>query len=577
MEYISALLSQHPFAELAWVLTIVVLISFIMQWLKQPLLIGYIIAGIIIGPVGFGLLHHTEQVELFSHLGVALLLFMVWLWLNPWLIKDLGKASLVVWLGQVIFTTGIGFLIAWYWWFDSITSIYIAIALAFSSTIIIVKLLSDNGVLEELYGKISIGMLIVQDIIAMLLLMVLSSLPTGGEQIQWWLFTITIIGKMIAVWLVARIVTTYILPKILTRIAKSTEFLLIFAIARCLIGAASMELIGFSLEIGALIAWLTLAALPYRFEIAGKVKSLRDFFILLFFVFLWSQLVFTDISSSIVPIIVFSLFVLIGNPLIVMILMGILWYKSKNGMMVGFTVAQVSEFSFIIIALGLSLGHIKDPAIVSMVTIIGLVTIAWSSYYFSYANTIYGHIKKYLTIFERRNPFAEHQFTTQAEHYDVVVFGNHRTGEGIVDMLIQQQTPFVIVDYDPQVIKTLQSKWLPCMYADAWDIDDIEELAIDNCKMIISTIHDLDTNMLLLSQAKHQQQDTTVCIMSASTIQDAEVLYTVWADYVIVPHIVSGLHTALLIQHYQYDHHKYAKHKYNILHQIHDDIVAVLK
>lgn len=524
------------------------------------MIVWYIIAGILLGPAMLWWLQHTEQAQIFSHIGVVLLLFMVWLGLNPSLVKELGTSSVIIWVWQVVFTSVIGVWIALLLWFTSIESIYIALALSFSSTIIIVKLLSDKGVMDELFGKVSLGMLIVQDIIAMLIVMTLSSLPAPGVEVVWLSFVLVLLVKILLVAGVSYALSRYVLPKLLPLIANSQEFLLIFTIGRSLLFAASMELIGFSLEIGALLAGVTLASSPYRFEIASKLKSLRDFFIMIFFVFLGSQLQFAGIFDYLFPIIVFSLFVLIGNPLVIMSLMGYLWYQKKNSMMVWFTTAQISEFSFILMGIALAVWHITNTYIVSMITIIGLITIAGSSYYFAYSEQIYYSIKKYLSFFERRVPDAEKEFSDQNEQYDIVVFGNHRTAHWIVDMLVKNNKNFIIVDYDPHVIKKLQSQWIPCKYGDAGDIDLLEELNLHKAKMIVSTIHDYESNALILHQTKKIHTDL-VTIMSANRIDDAESLYEQWANYVLVPHIIGWHHTAMLIEQYEYDVEKYAQHK----------------
>lgn len=561
-------LSTHHFAQLAMILWIVAIISYLMKLLKQPMIIWYIISGIILWPTVLWWMTNTENVALFSHIGVAILLFMVGLGLNPAIVKDLWKASFVVWVGQVIFTSVIGVWIALLLWFETIESIYISIALAFSSTIIIVKLLSDKWVMDELFGKISIGMLIVQDIIAMLILMILASLPAAGIEVNWFEFSGVLVAKIFLVGAVTYILTKYILPKILSYVATSQEFLLIFTLGRCLMYAAGLEAIGFSLEIGALLAWVTLASSPYRFEIGSKMKPLRDFFIMIFFVFLWSQLQFGDIANYVWPIIIFSLFVLIWNPLIVMVLMGRMWYQKKNGMMVWFTVAQISEFSFILMAIALSIGHITDVNIVSMVTMIGLITIAGSSYYFTYSEEIYRVIRPYLGVFERKVAEAEKEMNSDwSSEYDIVVFGNHRTGKWIVDMLVKNNKKFIIIDCDPYVIKKLTEQWLPCKYWDASDTDLLEELNLHKAKMVVSTIHDAETNALILQQTK-KFWDHHISLLSANRLDDAEMLYAMGATYVLVPHIVGGHHTAMLIEQYEYDFGKYAEQKlsdYSIL------------
>ncbi len=561
MQLIPEFLQLHQFAQFAMVLAVVACVSVIMKWLKQPFIIWYILAGIVLWPVLLWWISDGEQMKLFSHIWVAILLFMVWLGLNPSVVKELGRASVVVWVWQVVFTSVIWVGIALLLWFQTVESVYISIALAFSSTIIIVKLLSDKGVMDELFGKISIGMLIVQDIIAMLILMILVSLPVGEVDVNWISFSGILLAKIFLVGALTYIVTKYIVPKVLSYIATSQEFLLIFTMGWCLIYAAWLEAIWFSLEIGALLAWVTLASSPYRFEISSKMKPLRDFFIMIFFVFLWSQLTFSNISDYILPIIVFSLFVLIGNPLIVMVLMGRMGYQKKDGMMVWFTVAQISEFSFILMGVALTIGHITDVNIVSMVTMIGLVTIAWSSYYFTYSEKIYTKIKKYLTVFERKVHIDVPQITrSETEQYDVVVFGNHRTWKWIVDMLVRNQKNFIIIDCDPSVIKKLTHAGLPCKYGDASDTDLLEDLNLHKAKMVISTIHDAETNALVLQQTK-KFWSHHLTILSANRIEDAEALYEMWATYVLVPHIVWGKHTAMLIEDYGYDLEKYAIQK----------------
>jgi Kef-type K+ transport system membrane component KefB len=549
--------AAHAFAELAAVVTVVVAITALMRALKQPLIIGYIIAGILMSPNILNLIQHTESVQMFAHIGVAFLLFMVWLSMSPNIVKDLGKASLLVWVGQFLFTVSISIIFSLWLWFDWLTSLYIAIALTFSSTIIVVKLLSDKWVLDELYGRIALWMGIVQSVIAMLILMVLGSIPVDAIAIDPLFFSIFLILKVFLVVLVATVCAKYILPRVLHTIAKSQEFLLLFAIGWCLFWAAGMDVLWFSTEIGALLAWLTLSALPYRFEISSRMKPLRDFFIVLFFVFLGSQLYFSDISAYIGPIIVFSLIVLIGNPLSVMALLWLLWYTKKTWVFTGFTVAQISEFSFILMWIWLSLWHIADIDIVSMITVVGLITIAWSSYYFMFSDAIYRKLKPYLSIFEKtrtKEPLLS------KNKYDVIVFGNHRTGQSILKSLQKDGKRFLIVDYDPKVIRELESKGIPCMYGDASDIETLEELGLSKAKMIVSTVHDYEANALILQYAKKSKNDL-VTILSANKVEEAEVLYTAGAHYVLVPHVIGGHHTAMMIEEYAYDASKYVKHR----------------
>ncbi|MCK5176424.1 MAG: cation:proton antiporter, partial [Candidatus Aenigmarchaeota archaeon] len=414
-----------------------------------------------------------------SHIGVALLLFIVGLGMSPKIIKDVGMVSLVTGVGQVIFTTVIGFFICQLLGFSTIESLYVAVALTFSSTIIIMKILSDKGDMKSLYGRISIGFLIVQDLIAIIILMVISSTPTGANLTKFVFGTaLKGFGLMVVLFLFG----VYILPGITKSIAKTQEFLLLFSIGWCLSLASIFHYLNFSMEIGALLAGFTLSMSPYRYEISSKMRPLRDFFIVLFFILLGSQMVFTDIIPYIAPIIILSAFILIGNPMIVMTLMGLMGYTKRNSFLAGLTVAQISEFSLILIALGVKLGHLTNE-ILSFVTCIGLITIAGSTYMMLYANKIYPPLSKYLSIFERKGRKVDEHKYHDYESYDIIVFGYNRVGYDLLKFIKKMGKRFLIVDYDPETIVDLAKEGVDCRYGDASDSELLNELNFSKCRM----------------------------------------------------------------------------------------------
>ncbi|MEM4625413.1 MAG: cation:proton antiporter, partial [Candidatus Pacearchaeota archaeon] len=362
------------FLQISIAMLIVLVVSFIMRLLKQPLIIGYIVAGIIIGPFLFNLLPDTETLEIFSQLGIAFLLFIVGIHLNPKTIREVGKISLITGIGQVIFTSIIGYFICIALGFSVLTSIYISIAITFSSTIIIMKLLSDKEALDKLYGKISIGFLLVQDLIAIIILIIISSMSNAkGFEIGSLILTIFLKGGIAIIILFP--LSYFLLPKLNSFFAKSQEFLFVFAISWGLGISAYFLYAGLSIEVGALIAGILLSMSPYSYEISSRLKPLREFFIISFFILLGAQMVFGSIKNHWITILILSIFILIGNPLIVMILMGIFRYSKNTGFMAGLTVAQISEFSLILIALGVKVGHLTKD-ILSLVTVVGLITIA---------------------------------------------------------------------------------------------------------------------------------------------------------------------------------------------------------
>jgi Kef-type K+ transport system membrane component KefB/Trk K+ transport system NAD-binding subunit len=531
------------FTELSIILLITVVVTGFIKLLKQPAIIGYILSGILAGPFVFNIIGSHDTLFAFSQIGIALLLFLVGLNLNPRVIKDVGKVSLITGIGQVVFTTSIGFLIARALGFSNTVSLYIAIALAFSSTIIIIKLLSDKRDLESLYGRISIGFLIVQDFIAILILLFISTLNTGVDIPSLAFETVLkVAGGILVLFLLAK----YVLPKLTKIIAKSQEFLLLFSLSWCFIVATAFYYLNLSIEAGALLAGITLSMSPYHFEISSRLRPLRDFFLILFFIVLGSQMVFLSILSNLTAILLLSFFVLIGNPILVMILMGILGYTKRNSFLAGLTVAQISEFSLILVTLGLSLGHLSNE-ILSIVTAVGLITFAGSTYMIMYSNKIYPKISKFLSIFEKKGKkIDEHKYHQHNDH-DIIMFGYNRIGLGILESLKKIKKKFLIIDYDPETIHKLSKEGYDCRYGDANDSELLDELNLSRAKMVISTIPLIDTNLLIINNVNEVNKKAIIAVVSHQ-IEDAERLYETGATYVIMPHFLGGQHFSTMLE-----------------------------
>ncbi len=541
------------FIEISIIIFIAIIVTAITRLLKQPLIIGYIFTGIIVSPYLLNIVKDTSSISVFAQIGVALLLFMVGINLNPKVLKEVGKVSLFTGIGQIVFTTGIGVLLCLALGFNLITSFYVSIAFAFSSTIIIMKLLSDKGDVNSLYGKVSVGFLVVQDLIAIVVLIFISSM--GGQNSASMITNMLIGLGLVGVLLLFSI---YLLPRFLKFVAKSQEFLLLFSIGWCLILAALFFAFNFSIEIGALLAGFFLSFSPYRFEINLKLKPLRDFFLILFFVLLGLQMTFGNISNYILPIIVMSLFILIGNPIIVMIIMGLSGYKKRTGFMAGLTVAQISEFSLILIALGISVGHL-NPEILSFATFVGLFTITGSSYMIIYSDKIYNKISKYLSIFEKKNALERDHAN---EEYNYIVFGYNRLGYGVGQYLKSRKKKFLVVDYNPEVAALLDKDKINHIYGDAGDVELIEDLNLSEVKVVVSTVSSFGIDMFLIKKLKEINRNLRI-IVSTEDVDQALKFYTAGADYVIMPRYLSAYDTNNLISLYDTDKEKIDRERFN--------------
>jgi len=545
------------FIAIGIIIVIATVISAVMKLLKQPLIIGYILTGLILSPYFADIAKSPDTLSTFAQIGVAFLLFLVGLNLSPSVIKEVCKASLAVGLGQIVFTAIIGFFICNLLGFSDIVSLYIAIALTFSSTIIVLKLLSDKNDLEKLYGKISIGVLIIQDIAAIIALILISSFASKGNSILNMAGETLVKGVFLISFLM--LVSKYVLPKLeKSFFAKSQEFLFLFSLGWGLGSAALFYNFGLSIEAGALIAGVALSISKYQYEISSKLRPIRDFFIILFFIMLGSQAVLKDLVPLIIPALVLSAFVLLGTPIITMALMGFSGYNKKTSLLTGLTLAQISEFSLVLIALGVKVGHLK-PEILSLTTLIGLLTIAGSTYFILYGDKIYKHLEKYLSIFEGKYARKEEERRIQY-NYDIILFGYNRIGHNFLEAFKKLKKKFLIVDYNPVVIESLSKKKIDCLYGDADDLDLLNRLNLKQAKMIISTIPKFETNSLLIKKTKRANPKMIIIVVSHS-IEEAMALYKKGAAYVIMPHFLGGSYASMMLDKNKLSLNKFLKEK----------------
>ncbi len=544
----------NTFFEVGLVVGIAAIVSLVVRFLKQPLIIAYILTGILVGPSLLNLITSTDTIALFSHMGIALLLFVVGLSLDPKVIKEVGLVSAITGVGQVLFTTIIGFLLSLALGFPPLTAAYIGIALSFSSTIIILKLLSDKNETDTLYGKISIGFLLVQDLIAISLLMIVSSLNGGMTAGDFVLETaLKGIGLMVALFLIG----VYVLPHVTKIAAKNQELLMLFSISWAFALSLLFFRFGFSIEIGALIAGITLSLSPYRYEISSKLKPVRDFFLVLFFILLGYQVGFNDVTNNILPIILFSLVVLIGNPFIVLVLMGLLGHTKRNSFLAGLTVAQISEFSHILIALGISIGHLGSN-ILSIITAVTLITIAISSYFILYANKLYPYVSGYLSIFERKGVKAKKP--KLRNKYNIILFGCDRVGHDLVALFKKMKQKFMVIDHNPEIVSSLTKKGIKCLYGDASDLELLEELHLPAIKMAVSTIPNFEINAAIIDKVREVNSSAVIVVVSHHP-EEAIELYEKGASYVILPHLLGGYHASMLIEKHGLSFDKFLKEK----------------
>ena len=495
------------FAEFALLLLVCALAGAAFVRLRQPVLIAYIFVGIAVGPAGFGLVTAHDQIDLLAQVGVAVLLFAVGLKLDLHHIRHIGPVALATGLGQLAFTIVIGFALILALGKGMMEALYMAVALTFSSTIIIVKLLSDKRELDSLHGRIAVGFLIVQDLAVVIAMMAMSALRgTGGSgeaggDTSGWLAVLLSLGWRLAVAATALLVLMrWVLPAVVAAMARSQELLLVFAIAWGVALAALGEWAGFSKEAGAFLAGFSLASTPYREAMNARLTGIRDFLLLFFFIDLGARLDFSTLGAEVVPAVVLSLFVLIGNPLIVMAIMGFMGYRRRTGFMAGLTVAQISEFSIVFVAMGITLGHVGVQTL-GLTTLVGLVTITVSTYMILYAQPLYERLSPWLGLFERQHPFREimaESGDASARRAQAILFGLGRYGSRLFEQLRAGAVDVIGVDFDPEAVRALRSRGLPVLFGDGEDPGFLETLPLQQVRWVITTFPQWESNRALL-------------------------------------------------------------------------------
>lgn len=530
------------FLELTSVLVLASILGIVARVFKQPLILAYIFSGVIIALLGFFKSFNIEVLELFANLGIAFLLFLVGIDLAISDLKYVGKAAIYTGIGQIVFTALVGFILLNALGFAAVGALYMAVALTFSSTVIIIKLLSEKHDLQSLYGKIAVGFLLVQDFVAIFALMLLSgfggSTAPSVATVAWILVKGAILVGI--TYLASRTFLKYLLKLTST----SNELLFIFAIAWAFALSTLAAQMGFSIAIGAFLAGLAIASSAYRIQISARVKPLRDFFTVIFFILLGASMAVGASDILLSHVVILSLFILIGNPLIVLAIMLTLGFRNRTSFLASVTTAQISEFSLILMAVGHSLGHVTSQ-MVSLVASVGIVTITLSSYLILYGDKIWRFLERPLGRLVPQTPHDPYVVNREALSGHIILVGAEQMGWDILEFLKKKVNKklIVVVDFNPQIASSLVASGYNAVFGDIADPEVLEELELARAKLIVVTDPDINDTYGLIKFAKSKGFGGPV-VATSYWIHDAVKLYEHGADYVVVPEEIGGHHVA---------------------------------
>lgn len=527
--------------DIGLVIFLSAVLAYVAKMLKQPIILAYVVAGLIIGPAGLALITNVEEIALLSELGIVFLLFSVGLEIDFRKFKDVGLVALGGGSVQVILTFILGIIVAFLFGLPPVYGIYIGLLLAFSSTMIVTKILVDRDEVNTLHGRIMLGILLLQDIIAVVAIPLLSNM-SHLLSVE---FVGSIILKGIGLFAIAILMNKFFFPRILDYAAQRHEIFFITAVANCFFFIGASHVLGFSIAIGGFIAGLSMANFPYNIEIEGETHALRDFFLIIFFSTLGMQLDIFVIQAQFQLFITLLLIALLVKPVILGMIYYFIGFGGRTSNIIGLGLGQTSEFMFIIAAEQYIIGNI-DRSFYSLLISVVVVSIIITPYIIHMRGHVYRLLSRMKPSFMHRSKWTHPNSISKLENppekrfrNHIVIYGAHRMGERIVDYLMDREEKFIVVERDPEVVKHLSGKGIKCVYGDAENEEIFKKVNLGNARIVIITIPYADASSFVIRKAKRMDSKIKILVRAHSEM-DAERLYKAGADVVIIPEFVSA-------------------------------------
>jgi Kef-type K+ transport system membrane component KefB len=521
----SAPVGGGPFLEtLGIVVVAAALVVTVARRLRMPTIVAYIVAGLLVGPVtGLVVPAHEPHgaLETVSEMGIVLLMFLVGTELSFERIRQVGKVALAAGIGQVVFTAAGGLGVCYLLGFDWMESIFIATALTFSSTVVVVKLLDQKHELHSLYGRIAVGIFLVQDLVVVVVLTFLAGLGRGDalEVAEVASSLGLAFGGMGALLVACLLAAKYVLPGVFGWASRAPRTLFMWSLAWCFGLVVASVALGLSVEIGAFLAGLSVAQLHVAHDLRRRLHPLMSFFIAVFFVSLGAQMELTAAKEYWQESLWLSLFVLVGNPFIFMIIIARYGYSERTAFLTSVTVAQISEFSFIFTAMGVSTGLIEPP-VLAIVGVVGLVTIATSAYMILYNHELYAWLarRRVLRVFRAgQHEDAEPPSARPSGH--VVVVGMNDLGTRLARALHDAGEDVLAIDTDPRKLADMPCK---TMTGDVEYPSTLEEAGLPEAKLAISALRIETTNKYFTFMCRHYGVPAAVYALDRAMLEQLQ-------------------------------------------------------
>jgi len=530
-------MAENLLFDLGLIIVAATILGLLASRLRQPLIIGYVVTGMIIGPPIFGLIKNLAPVQLLSELGIALLLFIIGLELDLKRIREVGLKSSFLGIMQVGATTIIGYAILRLIGLSSTVSFYFALILSFSSTILLVKLLNEKKELESLHGQLVLGVLVIQDILAIIALSIIQVSHTTGSGAS---YAFLFILKALLFIAVCYLTSKALMPALIRETSRTIELTFITALTMVFVFGSFAVIMGFSFAIGAFAAGLIFSSGITNAQISARLTPLRDFFLVLFFVTFGMKMIFGSASQLIFYIIPLAIIVLLIKPALTYFASRILGFGQRTSFLSSLILAQSSEFGLVLASVGLALGHL-DTTQASAISIVTLVTMVASAYLVKYDQKLFEYFKNHKFFGEEKvhyhRQYEHNGFSHLKGHY--VIFGYHPLTIGLLKQLRREGKTILVADHNPEKVKEVEKMGLPSILIELNNVDAYEKLNIEKARAVISTINHLQGNLTLISESKRINPKALVMV-TARDNHDHNELLRAGADFVAIPLLLSG-------------------------------------
>ncbi|MFQ3275307.1 MAG: Kef-type K+ transport system membrane component KefB [Candidatus Nanohaloarchaea archaeon] len=518
------------FEGLAVIIGLATILAYAAKKTQQPTVIAYIATGLILGPVGFSLLGETELTQLFSELGLVFLLFFIGLEIDISEIQEVLKPTVIIGISQMALTALLGGLTGLVLGFSLVESAFLGAAAMFSSTALVVKMLTDKDEATTLPGRLDVGVLLIQDIVVVLILAILTasftSIPALALRFGEIIFMIALIGG------VSLASSRYLLPKIFMKVSRDQQTFFVYGIAWAFILISGAQYLELSLEIGAFFAGLSLAQLPYSSELQERVRPLTDLFMAVFFVNFGLKILPEQLSAYFFEAIIASGILMLGKFVIFFGLVDRMKFTPETSFKTSINMTQISEFSLILGALAVTEGFIGNNFL-GFISLIAIITMSLSSYLLNFNHEIFQRTNFLLSRLEGedRQDVEVHNLEGHA-----VVIGHNLITERILPLIKQHYGEVVIIDKNPENTGELSKSQYEYIYGDFKHGEIRKASKLKDADLVISFAQDRKVSHQIL---RDKRRDTTA-FLEASNFEEAAELYERGAEYVMIENIVSA-------------------------------------